>query len=78
MLKINLLSNALKSLIIILPLVSSLIMYLLLLNISIWIYDETKITQSVKKSKKVLVFGLLLCLTIAVLFFFRSIPVFLI
>ena len=70
MLKINLLSNALKSLIIILPLVSSLIMYLLLLNISIWIYDETKITQSVKKSKKVLVFGLLLCLTIAVLFFF--------
>ena len=69
MLKINLLSIALKSLIIILPLVSSLIFFLILLNVSIWIYDETKTAQSLKKSKKVLLIGLYLCVSISVIFF---------
>lgn len=69
MLKINLLNNAFKSLIIILPLLSSLICYLVVLNLSIWIYDEGKAKQSIKKSKKVFIYGLVGCIVVSILFF---------
>jgi hypothetical protein len=41
------------------------LIFLTLLNISIWIFDETKVKASIKKSKKVLLISViaLLCLT---------------
>lgn len=60
---------AIKSLIIILPFIISLVMFLVLLNISIWIYDDTKIKQSIRKSKIVLFYGLAFLLFIAIIVF---------
>lgn len=65
----NTLNFATKSFIIILPLISSLIMFLVLLNVSIWIYDDTKINQSIRKSKIVLFYGLAFLLFIALIVF---------
>lgn len=63
----NTLNFATKSLIIILPFIISLIMFLVLLNVSIWIYDDSKIKQSIKKSKIVLLYGLAFLLFIAII-----------
>ncbi len=63
-----------KSIIIVLPFISSLVMFLVLLNISIWIYDESRIRQAIKKSKKVLYAGLIFFTFIALLvFIFQSV-----
>lgn len=69
MLNINSLNLALKSLIIILPLLSAIIIFLGLLNLSIWIFDETRVIQSINKSKKVLLVGLFLCLISGLIIF---------
>lgn len=69
MLNINNLNLALKSLIIILPLLSSIIIFLFLLNVSIWIYGDTKIKQSIRKSKIVLFYGLAFLLFLAIIVF---------
>lgn len=69
MLNINNLNLALKSLIIILPLLSSIIIFLFLLNVSIWIYDDTKVKQSIRKSKIVLFYGLAFLLFLAIIVF---------
>lgn len=69
MLNINNLNLALKSLVIILPFLSSIIIFLFLLNVSIWIYDDTKINQSIRKSKIVLFYGLAFLLFIALIVF---------
>ncbi len=69
MLNINNLNLALKSLIIILPLLSSIIIFLFLLNVSIWIYDDTKVKQSIRKSKIVLFYGLAFLLFLVIIVF---------
>lgn len=65
----NTLNFATKSLIIILPFFISLLMFLVLLNVSIWIYDDSKIKQSIRKSKIVLLYGLAFLLFIAIIVF---------
>ena len=63
-----------KSIIMVLPFISSLVIFLVFLNISIWIYDESRIRQSIKKSKKVLYAGLIFFTFIALLIFiFQSV-----
>jgi len=54
-----------KAILLALPFIGSVLIFLTLLNISIWIFDETKVKASIKKSKKVLLISVivLLCLT---------------
>lgn len=54
---------------IILPFLFSLVSFLLLLNIAIWIFDETKSKESIRKSFTVLKFGSLGLLVIAIIVF---------
>ena len=54
-----------KTILLTLPFIGSVLIFLTLLNVSIWIFDETKVKASIKKSKKVLLISViaLLCLT---------------
>jgi len=61
----NFLPLVYKTILLALPFIGSVLIFLTLLNISIWIFDETKVKASIKKSKKVLLISViaLLCLT---------------
>jgi hypothetical protein len=65
----NTLNYLSKAFIVMLPLISSLIIFLTLLNLSIWIFDENRVKQSIKKSKKVLFIGLLFFSLVALVIF---------
>ena len=61
----NFLHLVYKTILLALPFIGSVLIFLTLLNVSIWIFDETKVKASIKKSKKVLLISViaLLCLT---------------
>jgi hypothetical protein len=61
----NFLPLVYKTILLALPFIGSVLIFLTLLNVSIWIFDETKVKASIKKSKKVLLISViaLLCLT---------------
>jgi hypothetical protein len=64
----NIFQLAYKTILIALPFIGSVLIFLTLLNISIWIYDDTKVKASIKKSKKVLLISVIifLCLTLII------------
>lgn len=66
---VNLFNIAFKSLMLIAPLIGSLFLYLITLNLSIWIYDDSKIKQALQKSKKVALYGFVLCLIVSLVVF---------
>lgn len=61
----NFLPLVYKTILLALPFIGYVLIFLTLLNVSIWIFDETKVKASIKKSKKVLLISViaLLCLT---------------
>jgi len=62
-----LLLNTAGSFFILLPFIVMLFLSLAFLNLAIWIYDEKKLNQALRKSSKVFMFGLLLFIVIGVI-----------
>ena len=54
-----------KTILLALPFIGSVLISLMLLNISIWIYDGTKVKASINKSKKVLLISVIIILCIS-------------
>jgi hypothetical protein len=54
-----------KTILLALPFIGSVLISLIFLNTSIWIYDGTKVKTSIKKSKKVLFIAIIIILCIS-------------
>ncbi len=54
-----------KTILLTLPFIGSVLISLIFLNTSIWIYDGTKVKASIKKSKKVLLISVIIILCIS-------------
>ncbi len=71
MMSINIISILYKILLVTIPFIISVITFLLLLNVSIWIFDDSKVKGAIEKSKKVfkISFIILLSVSLVILIF---------
>jgi len=67
MMSINIISILYKILLVTIPFIISVITFLLLLNVSIWIFDDSKVKGAIEKSKKVFKISLIILLSVSLI-----------